>query len=88
MKTSQRAKPQWVEHQDRDEIRPPDDTIAIVVDVRDNQAAIRIFETKDEDYIDGVGTEEAGKLVIVPWQSHWFYFCTGTPRVGHIVKDC
>jgi hypothetical protein len=43
--------------------------VAIVVDVRDITAAIRIFAKEDDGYIDGVGTEEAGNLVIVPWRS-------------------
>ncbi|KAF2843883.1 hypothetical protein T440DRAFT_112458 [Plenodomus tracheiphilus IPT5] len=74
----------WTTHQDVDTIIPPDGTVAIVVDVRDIKAAIRIFAKQDDDYIDGVGTEAAGHLVVVPWQSSWFYHCTGTPRVGHV----
>ena len=78
------TKLQWNTHQDRDEINPDDSTAAIVVDLRNITAAIRIFETNDDQFIDGVGIEEAGKLVIVPWQSGWWYYCTGSPRVGHI----
>jgi len=74
----------WKNHQDGDAIHPPAGTVALVVDIRNNRAAIKIFEKQDDDYVDGVGTEEAGKLVIVPWKSSWFYFCTGTPRVGHV----
>ena len=45
---------------------PPADTIALVVDVGDNVGAIRIFETLSKKYVDGVGTEEAGKLIVIP----------------------
>jgi hypothetical protein len=40
--------------------------------VRDKAAAIKIFDAnKNDEYIDGVGSEELGNLVVVPWQSHW-----------------
>ena len=42
----------------------------IVVDIHNNRAAIRIFETQSNNYIDSVGTEEARKLVIIPWQNN------------------
>jgi hypothetical protein len=73
----------WTTHEDRETINPPEGTAAIVVDVRDKRAAIRIF-TSNEEYLTGVGSEEAGNLVVGPWQSNWFYLCTGSPRVGHI----
>jgi len=78
--------PEWNDHRDAETVKPPDSTIAIVVDVRDKLAAIRIFETKTMKYVDGVGTEEAGYLVIVPWQGDWSYFCTGSPKVGYIQR--
>lgn len=78
---------QWKEgHQDRDEITPASEIVAIAVDAREIKAAIRIYEKKSGDYVDGVGTEEQGKVVIVPWNSSWVYLCTGTPRVGHILQ--
>ena len=76
----------WETHQDRDEVTPPESTLVIAVDVRSNKAAIRIYEKQSDDPIDGVGTEGAGKVVIVPWSSSWVYYCTGSPRVGHILK--
>ena len=65
-KCNDSSKPHWTTHQDCNKVQPPEGTIATVVDVRKNEAAIRIFETQSNDYIDGVGTEEARKLVIVP----------------------
>jgi hypothetical protein len=43
----------------------------IIVDVRSSRGAVRIFKKSDDDtsggeYLDGIGTEQAGKLVIVP----------------------
>jgi len=67
-------------------VKPPKSTVAIIVDICNNRAAIRIFEMQSNDYIDGVGTEEAGKLVIVLWQSNWFYWYTKSLYVGHILK--
>jgi len=78
------SKPSWTDHQDRDEGKPPEGTVAVVVDVRNNIAAIRVFET--DKYLGGVGMEDKGKFVVVPWQSTWTYFCTGSPRVGYIVE--
>jgi len=63
---------------------PPLETVAIIVDIRNNHGAIFIHETEGGNYIDGVGTEEAGKLVIVPWNPGWHYYSIGTIRVGHI----
>jgi hypothetical protein len=45
---------------------PSADTIALVVNVSDNIGVIRIFETSSKKYVDGVGTEEAGKLIMIP----------------------
>lgn len=79
------SNPVWIVHTDTQIVQPTEGTVAIVVDVRKNKAAIRIIETETEEYIDGVGTEEAGKLVVIPWQSNWSYFCTGSPRVAYIL---
>jgi hypothetical protein len=59
-------------------------TVAIVVDVRDNRGAINIHEKESNEFIDGVGIEEAGNLVIVTWDSNWYYWAVGTLRVAYI----
>lgn len=66
-------------------IDPPATTLAIVVDVVHSQGAIRIFEKSDDEYVDGVGTEEAGNRVIVPWKSNWWFRASGSLQVGYIV---
>ena len=60
--------------------------MAVVVDVRDNIGAIKIFEADGNKHVDSVGTEEAGKLVIVPWNNGWFYYCVGSLQVGYMKK--
>ncbi len=60
--------------------------MAIVVDVRNNRGAINIHDTQSEDWVDQVGTEESGKLVIVPWNSSWFYYSVGSLAVRYIVE--
>ncbi len=65
---------------------PPADTVAIVVDLRKNWGAIRIYKAQNDDYVDMVGMEEAKNLVIVLWQNDWVYLCTGSPRVGFVKK--
>jgi hypothetical protein len=58
-----------------------------VVDVRNNRGAIKIHEEGSNEFVDGVGieeVEEAKNLVIVVWDSKWYYYAVGTLRVGYI----
>ena len=47
-------------------ISPPADTVALVVNLVNNVGAIRIFETSSKKFVDMIGIEEAGKLIIIP----------------------
>jgi len=76
--------PTWITPPNRKRIYPPVGTVAIVVDVRTNRGAINIHEKESNEFIDGVGIEEAGKLVIVPWDSTSYYYAVGTVRVAYI----
>jgi len=67
-------------------MNPPENTVVVVVDVRGNQGAIRIVDKSDNKYVDGVGTEEAGKLVMLPWNSSWWFYTIGSIRVGYVAK--
>lgn len=70
------------------QLSPPGGTIAIVVDVISNQGAIRIFEKESGEYIDGVGTEEEGYRIIVPWHEDWRIRVSGNIEIGYIrLKD-
>lgn len=66
-------------------IDPPAKTVAIVVNVIDNLGAIRIFEQEGDEYVNGVGTEEVGNLMIVPWDSKWWFRVSGFLRIGYII---
>jgi hypothetical protein len=60
--------------------------VAVVVDVVNNRGAIRIFEKDDSSRVDAVGIEEAGYLVIVPWNSNWWFRASGSLDVGYIIE--
>lgn len=47
-------------------MNPPENTVVVVVDVRNNQGAIRIADKQTNEHVDGVGTEAAGNLVMIP----------------------
>lgn len=36
-------------------MNPPENTVAVVVDVRNNQGAIQILDKQSNEYVDGVG---------------------------------
>ena len=74
------CKTEWVIPPKGVRTSPPSNTVAVVVDVRENNiGAIRIFETSSKKYVGGVGTEERGNLVIVSWNSAWYYSTAGSP---------
>lgn len=66
------------------QISPPPNTVAVVVDVVRNRGAIRIFEKEGGEYVDGVGTEEEGYRIIVPWQNTWWFRASGVVELGYI----
>jgi len=75
--------PRWTDGEDTDRVYPDEDTTAIIIDMRDVvSSAVQIF-TKDDEYIDMVGMDHKGYLVVVPWKSEWSYFCIGKCRVGY-----
>jgi len=76
--------PSWYDEPDTTRIRPPKDTVAIVVDMRNVTASsVQIFTTQDV-YINEVDMDDRGFLVMVPWRSDWTYFCVGGCPVGII----
>jgi hypothetical protein len=46
--------------------------VAVVIDCRKNRGAIFVHEISGGKYIEGVGTEDAGNLVIFPWNHEWY----------------
>lgn len=67
-------------------ISPPELTVAVVVNISQEGGAIRIFDTPGDGYVDGVGTEDVEKLVIVPWSRSWWYYSIGSLRIGYLVE--
>jgi hypothetical protein len=76
----------WVTPEKGRKSTPPEATVVMVVDVRSSRGAIRIFESTSGEYIDGIGTEQEGNLVIVPWNSGWYYTAAGSLPVGYVVR--
>jgi len=70
---------------------PPEDTVVLIVDVRSSRGAVRIFQKSGDDasvdeYVGGIGTELAGKMVIVPWDSSWYFSAAGSLPVGYVTR--
>jgi hypothetical protein len=61
--------------------------VAVVVDVTNNKGAIRIFEKGGDNRVGAVTMEEAGNMVIVPWDSNWWFRASGALRVGYIEEE-
>jgi hypothetical protein len=68
-------------------ISPPENTIAVVVDISKEGGRIKIFETSSDEYIGSVGAEDSGKLVVVPWDSRWWYYSIGSLKVRYIIRQ-
>lgn len=68
-------------------MEPPNDTVAVAVDVRSGQGAINIVKKQGNKFVDKVGPMKGAKnLVIVRWQSDWWYYAIGDVQVAYIPK--
>lgn len=65
---------------------PPDRTVAIVVDMRSLRGAVLVHQRKDDAYVGGVGTEETGHIVVVPWNQDWDYYTIGTTSIAYVKR--
>lgn len=65
-------------------MKPPPTVVAVIVDVTNSQGAIHITND-DGTYIDMVGTEFAGYLVVVPWKCDWRLRGSGSIEVGYVL---
>ena len=52
-------------------IELPPNTVAVIVNLVDNQGIVRMYEKDTDKYVDMVGIEETGNMVILLWQSNW-----------------
>ncbi|KFY68445.1 hypothetical protein V496_01067 [Pseudogymnoascus sp. VKM F-4515 (FW-2607)] len=76
----------WTNPEKGTSTTPPENTAAIIVDVRTSKGVIRIFQKSDSEYLGAIGTEQAGNLVIVPWRSGWYISAAGSLPVGYVAK--
>lgn len=65
-------------------MNPPEKIVAVIFDVGDRQGAIEIMDKQTNEYVDGVGTEAAGNLVMIPWNKSWWYFSRVSTRLAYI----
>lgn len=74
----------WLYPDRGSETTPPASTAILLVDVGNHLGAIRIHERTTGRYVDGVGTEQAGNVVLIPWKESWLYATSGRIRVGYV----
>jgi hypothetical protein len=73
---------------------PPENTIAIVVDIGSTGGAFKIHKLSDNNwgnvFVDGIGSgddvENTTKLLIIPWETGWLYRSIGAVGVRYVVK--
>jgi len=67
-------------------IYPPENTIAIVVDISKDGGRIKFFEISNGEFVGDVSAEDYKKLVIVPWDSGWCYYSIGSLKVRYVLR--
>lgn len=61
--------------------------MAVIVDVVNNRSAVRVFEKDSDKRVVAVGIQDAGNMVIVPWDTEWWLRASGSVDVGYVIKD-
>lgn len=69
------------------QMEPTVKTLFVVVDVPKDKGAIRVFEKGTDKHIGTVGTENAGHMVIIPWDDNWWFRVSGSLSVGYIEQQ-
>ena len=67
-------------------IRPPENSVAIVVNISEHGGRIKFFETTNNKFVGNVSAEDFEMLVMVPLDSGWWYYSIGSLEVRYIVK--
>jgi hypothetical protein len=68
-------------------VQPTNDVVAIVVDMRNASSnSLNIHDNNDE-YVDKVGLDFKGSLVIVPWMTGLKFICYGSCKVGLVYEN-
>lgn len=65
-------------------MNPPEDLAVLVLDFRGHEGAIQIVDSQSDEYLHGVGTEQKGNLVMIPWKKEWWFYCIGITRVAYV----
>ncbi|KAK3362397.1 hypothetical protein B0T25DRAFT_5554 [Lasiosphaeria hispida] len=72
----------WSAFGDLDVLQPSGDILAIVVDMRTASNNSLYIHDFNNDFIDKVGLDYKGSMVIVPWQEGLKFICYGSCDVG------
>ncbi|EDN08100.1 predicted protein [Histoplasma mississippiense (nom. inval.)] len=74
--------PDWQPLANNVRIKPSENTSFVVVDIRNKQGASFVNESENNEYVGGVGTDEQGNVVMIPWNHGWYYYTIGSLRIG------
>lgn len=78
---------EWVTPPTQQKVQPPENTLFVVVNIPENKGAIRVFEGDPEQYAGVVGTESAGHMTIIPWNSNWWFRVSGSPTIAYVIPQ-
>ncbi|KAE8554687.1 hypothetical protein EYB25_003228 [Talaromyces marneffei] len=75
----------WITVHIGQETEPPDETIAVVVDLTTSRGAVRFYDKSTDSQIGGVYMEDSSQTLI-PWDNHWWFRVSGSPRIAYIER--
>ncbi|KAK2734206.1 hypothetical protein CKAH01_18985 [Colletotrichum kahawae] len=78
--------PEWHNLPDLYSTEPSEQTVALLVDMRNTDGVIYIHESND-DYVDAVGSESEGHIVMIPWTAGLTFRCYGPCRIGYLMES-
>lgn len=55
--------------------------MVVVVDLTSGRGAMCIYD-KTGLYVNGIGIEDEGKCMIIPWHDGWWFYVLGNLKVG------
>lgn len=65
---------------------PPELTIALAVEISKNGGRIKFFDSESDVFKGDVSAEEFDNIVVVPWNSRWYFYSIGSLSVRYIEK--
>lgn len=64
---------------------PPETTVMVAVDIKQGEkGAVNIYETPRDKYVGGIGEKDKARIVMVRWNSNWWYYYIGSVRIAYI----